>query len=1758
MFSVLYVDDEQALLELGKLFLERTREFKVEIASSAIDALASPAFLSYDVIVSDYQMPEMDGIAFLKIVRERFGDVPFILFTGRGREDVVIEAINNGADFYLQKGGDVKPQFAELSHKIRQALARRQAEHSLMESEKRLADIINFLPDATFAINREGVIIAWNRAIDEMTGLSAEMMLGKGDHEYALPFYGERRPILIDLVFEPEKETQRHYSGIIREKDVLIAETDLPRPRGLQRTLMGKASPLYNQNGEVVGAIESIRDITQKKETEAALQEQNQLLAAMNQLSLELTLLPTGENLGKFIVQKLKELTGAIAVWYCEYQPADHTLVIRSLESGHDILKKAITLLGKDPLEMKTVVSDEEYRTIIKNTFARMPTLTDVSFGHIPPALSFTLQTALGIDHFFGISYVIEGQLYGTSVLAIGKDRPDPSAGFLDSFSRLVAVSLRRLSVEDKLHAGDEKFRTVADFTYGWEYWETPDLKIVYISPSCERISGYTTDDFYHTPHLLDTIVDPRDRDVWENHRKESETIKTAISIDFRIVRKDGGVRWINHICHPVFDSAGQDQGRRASNRDITEKKQTDDELRAAYEQITASQEELQGQLNELLISEQRIRESEAKYRELAELLPQIVFEMDRNLIITFVNRQGYIALGYTPDDVAQGFNALSVVDTSQHSCIRENIRKIINREPYEYPEFTLKRKDGSTFPALIYSDPVYKNGDLTGFRGIIIDISDRKKAENALHESEATLFSIFRAAPIGIGLVSNRVLLRVNDRLCEMTGYSAGELIGKSARILYPDDEEFERVGQDKYEQIQKSGTGTVETRWQQKDGDIRDILLSSTPLDPENHATGVTFTALDITDRKRMENTLLKQQAKLTNFMQNLPAGLFRTTPGPSGKRIMVNPIIASMHGFDSIEEFMQTPVADNYADAAMRKIISDRLRQEGKLANVEIQMKKKNGELFWASLSAIAVRDPNGEIEYFDGVIEDITERKRAEEELWSAHERLTASEEELRGQYEELVLAQEKLQKSQEQLEEIAGTVPGVVYQFYARPDGSMGVYYVSSRAGEVFGLDNTTQDFFSWFTGRVDPGDREAFLQSVTEVVKAGQPWNFEGRFIKPSGEKIWFQGISSPIARKGELVYSGVLLDITQRKLAEEAIRNSEAALREKSAMLEALFNAIPDVLGVQDLHHGIIRYNAAGYAMVGKNPDEVAGKRCFELIGHDAPCEICATSETYRTKKPAMVQKYVPEIDAWLDVRSYPVLDDSGDIQFIIEHLRDISGQKLAEEAQHESEEKYRTLVETTGTGFVIIDEQGQVLDANPEYIRISGHRNLKEIAGRSVIEWTAEYEKDRNAAAVSQCIRDGYIRHLEIDYANDSGTITPIEINATVLPYGDAVRILTLCRDISERRITQEALRESEARLSSILHGSPTLQFVIDKDHKVISWNRAIEDYSGIKAEDIVGTDQQWRAFYPEKRPVLADLLVDEKTDDIPKLYGSKFSVSRLVESAYEATDFFPAMGTSGKWLNFTAAPIRDAQGTIIGAVETLEDITERRNAEQAVREVNHKLNLLNSITRHDVANQLTILQGYAQIAAVKKGDPVITDYLTRILTAADTIASQIEFTRTYQELGVKAPAWIPVEEIIANVESRVPVKFSSTCRGLEVFADPMLARVFFNIIDNAVRHGGRVTEITVRCEREPDGILVIVEDNGSGIMVAEKEKIFERGIGKNTGLGLFLVRDILSITAITIKETGIYGKGARFEISIPDGKYRFAGQCRVSGPL
>jgi CheY-like chemotaxis protein len=158
MISVLYVDDEPALLEITKLYMERTGSFTVETSLSAADALKKLEVTGYDAVISDYQMPGMNGLAFLTSLRSTYPTLPFILFTGKGREEVAIEALNSGADFYLQKGGEPRSQFAELENKILQATKRRTAERALVASEEKYRELVENINDVLYSIDELGLI----------------------------------------------------------------------------------------------------------------------------------------------------------------------------------------------------------------------------------------------------------------------------------------------------------------------------------------------------------------------------------------------------------------------------------------------------------------------------------------------------------------------------------------------------------------------------------------------------------------------------------------------------------------------------------------------------------------------------------------------------------------------------------------------------------------------------------------------------------------------------------------------------------------------------------------------------------------------------------------------------------------------------------------------------------------------------------------------------------------------------------------------------------------------------------------------------------------------------------------------------------------------------------------------------------------------------------------------------------------------------------------------------------------------------------------------------------------------------------------------------------------------------------------------------------------------------------------------------------------------------------------------------------------
>jgi signal transduction histidine kinase len=224
--------------------------------------------------------------------------------------------------------------------------------------------------------------------------------------------------------------------------------------------------------------------------------------------------------------------------------------------------------------------------------------------------------------------------------------------------------------------------------------------------------------------------------------------------------------------------------------------------------------------------------------------------------------------------------------------------------------------------------------------------------------------------------------------------------------------------------------------------------------------------------------------------------------------------------------------------------------------------------------------------------------------------------------------------------------------------------------------------------------------------------------------------------------------------------------------------------------------------------------------------------------------------------------------------------------------------------------------------------------------------------------------------------------------------------------------------------------------------------------------------------------------------------------------------------------------------------------DDIAERRKVEAALGTANQKLNLLSQITRHDISNRVFTLLVDIDLAKESAEDAMLKEALEKMELTSMSIQDQITFTGDYQEIGAQAPLWQEVAPMVKHAAEQLnvqDVEIEIRLGTTEIFSDAMIEKVFYNLIDNAVRHGDHVTRIVFSRQETADGLIVICEDNGVGVPPQDKGHIFAKGFGKDSGLGLFLIREILSITGISIRETGTYEKGARFEMLIPKGDYR-----------
>ncbi|MFA5347172.1 MAG: PAS domain S-box protein [Methanoregula sp.] len=461
-------------------------------------------------------------------------------------------------------------------------------------------------------------------------------------------------------------------------------------------------------------------------------------------------------------------------------------------------------------------------------------------------------------------------------------------------------------------------------------------------------------------------------------------------------------------------------------------------------------------------------------------------------------------------------------------------------------------------------------------------------------------------------------------------------------------------------------------------------------------------------------------------------------------------------------------------------------------------------------------------------------------------------------------------------------------------------------------------------------------------------------------------------------------------------------------------------------------------------------------------------------------------------------------------------------------------AEEELRMMHSTVSNapeGILWINEDGGITFFNDTICNMLGYTR-EEFAGLTMRDISPNFIETHLDTYWFQTKQRKILTVQDINRKKDGSGI-PVEISLNYSEFGPRAYVFAFVRDITDRKKSEDELKSAYEKNQGLMDHANDAIFIADAETgMLLDANKKTQELTGRTLTEIRTMHEtelhpkedegRYQAYFKkharEGTGLQEEIIVDLRGNHIPVI---------------------------------VSATILDLGGRrcMMGIFHDISDI---KKASDALQLANKKLNLLAEITRHDIRNKLTMLSGYLELFTDHPPEPEHSMYLTKLKNAVKMIEANIEFTKLYQDLGVVAPDWQNVDDTFFKACTHVDIKkirFQSDAGGLEIFADPLLERVFYNIVANAVEHGDRVSVVRLSVAELPDCLLIRIEDDGIGIPPHDKETIFRKGYGKNTGLGLFLSREILSITNITIKESGEFQYGARFEMCVPKGIYRFS---------
>ena len=996
------------------------------------------------------------------------------------------------------------------------------------------------------------------------------------------------------------------------------------------------------------------------------------------------------------------------------------------------------------------------------------------------------------------------------------------------------------------------------------------------------------------------------------------------------------------------------------------------------------------------------------------------------------------------------------------------------------------------------------------------------KRAEMELCEIEERLESYINNSPDGVFIADETgCYLEVNPAACRITGYEKEELLAMHIPDLLPP--ESREAGAKHFKEVIEYGHGCGEMLFRHKDGSLRSWSVDAVRLSPTRFIGFVK----DITGRKQAEEALRQSELLFREVFNNANDAVFlleRTPDGP-GRYLLVNDKAVRMLGY-SKEDLLEMSPRDIVPEDIARKVMPDVIKklQENGHATFESAHRRKDGSTYPIEVSTHTFRYRGKDVDL--SIVRDITERKQAEEAL----------------------------KESEEILREIIEKNP-LSIQIVDKDGFTLKVNHAHTL---LFG--SVPPSDFSIFADLVN---KQAALEKLILRVKSGEVVNLPDIYFNAHDSypeypdvPVWVRAIIFPLKDKSGKPERFVFIheNITERKRAEEKLLVNEQKYRDifensviglfqtaPGGRMINVNNAFAHMYGFSDAAEMLTADLEVGSPPYANPEDQQEVLRILMQIGK------VENYETLHCKRDGT--------RFWVSITARTIRDNEGDVLLYEGTIIDITRRKRAEEALKESEKKFKTLFESANDALFMMDST-VFLDCNHSTLAVFSC-SKEQIIGHPPAEFSPERQPDgrlsrEKAKEKIDATLSGEPQFFEWVYLHHDRTPFDAEVTLNRVLLGNTWNIQATVRDISARKLAEQALAKSEERYRNVVEDQTEFicRFLPDGTHIFV--NDAYCRYFDKKREELIG-----QRFRPVLHPEDREIVVRHFTSITPE------------HPVMDIDQRIIMPDSSIRWQRWSDRAIFDSNGKVIEYQSVGRDITAQKELENEMKyheqelmefstslaTANRKLNLLSGITRHDINNQLTVQMGYLSILEKKQPDTAHNVYFQKISSAAQRISAMIQFTKEYENIGITAPVWQGTRELVDTAAKEAPlgkvmVK-NELPANMEVFADPLVEKVFFNLVDNAVRHGSKISTISFSTLESGDDILIVCEDDGDGIPAEEKEKIFERGFGKNTGMGLFLSREILSITGITIKETGEPGKGARFEMVVPKGTWRMVGK-------